>query len=69
MGPRFECIHCPAYNLCAGCESVAVDQARRGEAGSAPGMSLAEGKRGRVGGQVPNHSRELPRARVQAAHQ
>lgn len=24
VGPRFECIHCPAYNVCAGCESKLI---------------------------------------------
>eukprot|EP00946_MAST-07B_sp_MAST-7B-sp1_P001900 g1900.t1 len=70
VGPRFECIHCPAYNLCAGCESklLSTGAGDGGEAGSAPGMSLAEGKRGRGGGQVPNHSAGNYRAHVFRLH-
>lgn len=51
VGPRFECVHCPAYNLCAGCESTLVssgggggcEEGKRGEGAPVPG---AGGKSG-----------------------
>ena len=42
VGPRFECIHCPAYNLCARCESKLVSSGDDGHG--------AGGERKRSGG-------------------